>query len=89
MDLAEIYDIETYIDTINRDYHTGVATEQSFRGPLQNLLRALLNEELIDYAKFITDESNAASSIKRDTPLVVVMGNQLTASGLRTRASES
>ena len=45
MDLAAIYDIETYIDTINRDYHTGVATEHSFRGPLQNLLRALLNDE--------------------------------------------
>ncbi|MBQ6208878.1 MAG: N-6 DNA methylase [Prevotella sp.] len=44
MDLAAIYDIETYIDTINRDYHTGVATEHSFRGPLQNLLRALLND---------------------------------------------
>ena len=45
MVLTALYDIETYIDTINRDYHTGVATEHSFRGPLQNLLRALLNDE--------------------------------------------
>ena len=29
----------------------------------------------MDFAKFITDESNAASKIKRDTPVMVVMGN--------------
>lgn len=29
----------------------------------------------LDFARFITDESNAASAIKRETPVMVVMGN--------------
>lgn len=47
---------------------------------LQIFLTNSLEEEQpqqkpLDFAKFITDESNAASSIKRDMPIMVVMGN--------------
>lgn len=42
---------------------------------LTNSLEEEHEEEKLDIAKFITDESNAASKIKRDTPVMVVMGN--------------
>ncbi len=42
---------------------------------LTNSLEEDHPEENLDFAKFITDESNAASSIKRDMPVMVVMGN--------------
>ena len=42
---------------------------------LTNSLDKDYPEERLDFAKFITDESNAASLIKRDTPVMVVMGN--------------
>ena len=42
---------------------------------LTNSLDKDYPEEKLDFAKFITDESNAASRIKRDTPVMVVMGN--------------
>lgn len=42
---------------------------------LTNSLEQDHPEQLLDIAKFITDESNAASKIKRDTPVMVVMGN--------------
>jgi predicted helicase len=42
---------------------------------LTNSLDKDYPEERLDFAKFITDESNAASRIKRDTPVMVVMGN--------------
>lgn len=42
---------------------------------LTNSLEEDHPEEHLDFAKFITDESNAASRIKRDTPVMVVMGN--------------
>ena len=44
MNLNHIYDIETYLNNINSDFHTGESTEHSFRGYLQNLLCSLLNE---------------------------------------------
>lgn len=42
---------------------------------LTNSLEEDHPEEKLEFAKFITDESNAASIIKRDTPVMVVMGN--------------
>ena len=42
---------------------------------LTNSLEEDHPEENLDFAKFITDESNAASTIKRDMPVMVVMGN--------------
>ena len=42
---------------------------------LTNSLEQDHPEQRLDIAKFITDESNAASKIKRDTPVMVVMGN--------------
>lgn len=42
---------------------------------LTNSLDKDYPEEKLDFAKFITDESNAASLIKRDTPVMVVIGN--------------
>ena len=42
---------------------------------LTNSLEEDHPEQRLDIAKFITDESNAASKIKRDTPIMVVMGN--------------
>jgi len=42
---------------------------------LTNSLEEEHPEQKLDFAKFITDESNAASKIKRDTPVMVVMGN--------------
>ena len=42
---------------------------------LTNSLDKDYPEERLDFAKFITDESNAASRIKRDTPVMVVMSN--------------
>ena len=42
---------------------------------LTNSLEEDHPEENLDFAKFITDESNAASAIKRDMPVMVVMGN--------------
>lgn len=42
---------------------------------LTNSLEEDHPEQRLDIAKFITDESNAASKIKRDTPVMVVMGN--------------
>ena len=42
---------------------------------LTNSLDKDYPEGRLDFAKFITDESNAASLIKRDTPVMVVMGN--------------
>ena len=42
---------------------------------LTNSLEEDHPEERLEIAKFITDESNAASKIKRDTPVMVVMGN--------------
>lgn len=42
---------------------------------LTNSLDKDYPEERLDFAKFITDESNAASQIKRDTPVMVVIGN--------------
>ena len=42
---------------------------------LTNSLDKDYPEERLDFAKFITDESNAASRIKRDTPVMMVMGN--------------
>ena len=42
---------------------------------LTNSLDKDYPEARLDFAKFITDESNAASRIKRDTPVMVVMGN--------------
>lgn len=42
---------------------------------LTNSLEEVHPEENLDFAKFITDESNAANIIKRDTPVMVVVGN--------------
>lgn len=42
---------------------------------LTNSLEEEHPEENLDFAKFITDESNAANVIKRETPVMVVMGN--------------
>ena len=42
---------------------------------LTNSLEEYQQEQPIPFAKFITDESNAANVIKRDTPVMVVMGN--------------
>lgn len=42
---------------------------------LTNSLEEEHPEETLDFAKFITDESNAANVIKRETPVMVVMGN--------------
>lgn len=42
---------------------------------LTNSLEEDHPEQQFDFARFITDESNAASIIKRDTPVMVVMGN--------------
>jgi hypothetical protein len=42
---------------------------------LTNSLEEDHPEETLDFARYITDEANAASSIKRDTPIMVVMGN--------------
>lgn len=42
---------------------------------LTNSLEEDHEEEHLPFAKFITDESNAASKIKRETPVMVVMGN--------------
>ena len=38
------FDIENYIESINADSQTNDTTEHSFRGPLQTLLRNVLNE---------------------------------------------
>lgn len=42
---------------------------------LTNSLEEEHPEETLPFAKFITDESNAANVIKRETPVMVVMGN--------------
>lgn len=42
---------------------------------LTNSLEEDHPDEYADFAKFITDESNAASTIKRDMPIMVIMGN--------------
>lgn len=42
---------------------------------LTNSLEEEHPEENFDFAQYITDESNAASVIKRETPIMVVMGN--------------
>lgn len=42
---------------------------------LTNSLEEEHPEAVLPFAKFITDESNAANIIKRDTPVMVVMGN--------------
>lgn len=42
---------------------------------LTNSLEEDHPEATLPFAKFITDESNAANTIKRDTPIMVVMGN--------------
>ena len=42
---------------------------------LTNSLEEDHPESTLPFAKFITDESNAANVIKRDTPVMVVMGN--------------
>lgn len=42
---------------------------------LTNSLEEDHPESDLPFAKFITDESNAANTIKRDTPVMVVMGN--------------
>lgn len=42
---------------------------------LTNSLEEDHPEETLDFARYITDESNAASVIKRETPVMVVMGN--------------
>jgi len=42
---------------------------------LTNSLEEEHPEETLDFAKFITDESNAANVIKRETPVMVVIGN--------------
>ena len=43
MNLATIYDIESYVAMINDDYQSKETTEHSFRGILQNLLKKMLN----------------------------------------------
>lgn len=42
---------------------------------LTNSLEEDHPEQKFDFARYITDESNAASKIKRDTPVMVVVGN--------------
>ena len=42
---------------------------------LTNSLEKDYPEEILPFVKFITDESNAANIIKRNTPIMVVMGN--------------
>lgn len=42
---------------------------------LTNSLEEDHPEETLDFARYITDESNAASVIKRETPVMVVIGN--------------
>ncbi len=42
---------------------------------LTNSLEEDHSEATLDFARYITDESNAASVIKRETPVMVVMGN--------------
>ena len=43
MDLNTRYDIETYIECVNSYFVTNVATEHSYREPLQHLLKQILN----------------------------------------------
>ena len=42
---------------------------------LTNSLEEEHPEENLDFARYITNESNAASVIKRETPIMIVMGN--------------
>ena len=42
---------------------------------LTNSLEEDHPETQFEFARYITDESNAASTIKRDTPIMVIMGN--------------
>ena len=54
-----------------------IATEQPDRLNifLTNSLEEEHPEENLDFARYITNESNAASVIKRETPIMIVMGN--------------
>lgn len=42
---------------------------------LTNSLEEDHPEQILDFARYITDESNAASKVKRDTPIRIIMGN--------------
>ena len=42
---------------------------------LTNTLEAPIEKELYAFAEFISDEANAAVSVKRDEPLLVILGN--------------
>ena len=46
MDLNTRHDIETYIDCVNNYFSTNVATEHSYREPLQHLLKQILNRDV-------------------------------------------
>ena len=50
------------------------ATER-LRVYLTNTLEAPIEKELSAFAEFISDEANAAVSVKRDEPLLVILGN--------------
>ena len=39
--------IHNYIENLNRLYQTGNAREHSYRGDLQNLLKAILTEDIL------------------------------------------
>ena len=42
---------------------------------LTNTLEEPVEKELYAFAEFISDEANAAVSVKRDEPLLVILGN--------------
>lgn len=50
------------------------ATER-LRVYLTNTLEAPIEKELAAFAEFISDEANAAVAVKRDEPLLVILGN--------------
>ena len=53
----------------------GWHTTERLRIYLTNTLEEPVEKELYTFAEFISDEANAAVSVKRDEPLLVILGN--------------
>ena len=53
----------------------GWHTAERLRIYLTNTLEEPVEKELYTFAEFISDEANAAVSVKRDLPLLVILGN--------------
>ena len=53
----------------------GWHTTERLRIYLTNTLEEPVEKELYTFAEFISDEANAAVSVKRDLPLLVILGN--------------